>query len=488
MASKGYLKLRGRTWFVRVQIPPHLWKAAGGKREYVKTLETGDLNEANRRKHAHVAAFKQRIAALERHKPNELEDVYAKAVAFQEAMTRYKGVVLYEGGPNEEPYYATDEFLTQISDQAQELLETHGEKVADAFYRSAKGEATPLLRSQIETWLGEQAGIITGQTISQHRTAVNAFLAWAGDEGMLIEDVSRKRAGEYVAHLLTPDSAISRRTAGRYVSSLSSFWTWLEKRGLTQHNPWLRQGIAKKSTRGEANGRTQWSDDALVAVLSGSYTPRYTEIFHDLVRLALVTGARLDELCALTVGDVHQRDDGWWITIREGKTEAALRDIPVHESAAHVLKRRLKSTKSSFLIDGLVAGGPDKKRSWHVSKAFGRYTRKLGLGEKRQVFHALRNTFIEVMEAAEVPESTVKLITGHARQSMTFGRYSKGERVPLRAAINKLRYSSGVMRLIRKPTREKQTTTTTQKTTGRREGPQGRRTVVLRKPAGQRRA
>src|SRR5690348_13689934 len=47
-------------------------------------------------------------------------------------------------------------------------------------------------------------------------------------------------------------------------------------------------------------------------------------------------------------------------------------------------------------------GGLDKKRSWNVSKAFGHYTKKLELGEQRQVFHALRNTFTEAMEAAEV--------------------------------------------------------------------------------------
>jgi hypothetical protein len=51
----------GHTWFVRVQIPAHLWKAVGGKREFVKTLKTGDLNEANRLKHAHVAAFSGRL-------------------------------------------------------------------------------------------------------------------------------------------------------------------------------------------------------------------------------------------------------------------------------------------------------------------------------------------------------------------------------------------------------------------------------------------
>ena len=347
--------------------------------------------------------------------------------------------------------YATDEWLSQISDEANEFVEEYGEKAGVAFYKVAKGEGT-LLHSQVETWLGEQAGVITGQTISQHRTAVNGFLAWAG-EGELVEDVSRKRAGEYVSHLLAPDSAIRRRTVGRYVSSLSSFWKWLEARGLaTQgNNPWRGHGIDKKSSRGETKERRQWTDGALIKILSSSYTQRYTKIFHDLVRLTLATGARMEELCTLTAGDVHQRDDGWWITIREGKTKAALRDIPVHESAAHVLKRRLKDAKG-FIFEGLIPGGPDKKRSWHVSKAFGRFTRKLGLGDAREVFHSLRNTFIEAMEAAEVPESTVKLIVGHARQSMTFGRYSKGQRVPLRDAINKLHYSSGLMRLIRAAT------------------------------------
>jgi hypothetical protein len=36
----------------------------------------------------------------------------------------------------------------------------------------------------------------------------------------------------------------------------------------------------------------------LVKLLSGSYTPRYTAILHDLAKLALMTGARLAELCA----------------------------------------------------------------------------------------------------------------------------------------------------------------------------------------------
>jgi integrase len=455
MALTDYLKRRGQTWYVRVQIPQHLWAAAGGKREYVKSLKTRDLSKANQLKHAHVAVFQSQIRALERTMrgtsvPDDpLAEVHAKALSLRYSWDRVKDEkpVHYDFDP-EQPYYPSkDATEDAILNEARELAESHGDEVADTFLKIAKGKGTPF-RGLIDTWLAEQTGSITQQTVSHHRVAVKAFRKWAG-EGVLIEDVSRKLAGDFVSHLLKPECALSAKTVKRYASSLSSLWDWLEARGHgAQDNPWLRQGIAKRSKRGQVASRKQWTDAALVTLLGGYYTVRYTLTLHDLVRLALVTGARLNELCELETRDAHHREDGWWISIRQGKTDAAVREIPIHYSAAHIIERRRKSA-DGFLFEGLFPGGPDKKRSWNVSKAFGHYTRKLDLGEQRQVFHALRKTFTEVMEAAEVPESTTGLLIGHRRASLTYGHYSKGERVKLRSAIDKLRYSPEVMRLIR---------------------------------------
>ena len=74
-----------------------------------------------------------------------------KALAWRAAMEKHKGKVLYEA-PDGAPYYATDEFLSQISDEANEFLDTHGEKAATNFYKIAKGEGTPL-RQHVDTWL-----------------------------------------------------------------------------------------------------------------------------------------------------------------------------------------------------------------------------------------------------------------------------------------------------------------------------------------------
>ena len=86
------------------------------------------------------------------------------------------------------------------------------------------------------------------------------------------------------------------------------------------------------------------------------------------------------------------------------------------------------------------------------------------MSDRRSTHYARR--FVEVMEAAEVPLSTIQLIIGHARQSLALDVYSKGQRVQLREAINKLHYAKDVMRLIRKPTtQEDKTPKTTEKRT-----------------------
>jgi hypothetical protein len=66
------------------------------------------------------------------------------------------------------------------------------------------------------------------------------------------------------------------------------------------------------------------------------------------------------------------------------------------------------------------------------------------------VFHALRNTFMGYMEGHGVPESTTKLLVGHARESMTYGHYSDGQRVDLRQAMLKLDYGAEITELIRR--------------------------------------
>jgi hypothetical protein len=83
MSRNQYLKKQGNTWHVLVQVPARLQKAADCW-AYIKTLGTGDINEANRLKYSYVAAFKRKIEALRRGETNTgvVADLYEQALAW----------------------------------------------------------------------------------------------------------------------------------------------------------------------------------------------------------------------------------------------------------------------------------------------------------------------------------------------------------------------------------------------------------------------
>jgi integrase len=432
-----YLLKQYNTYSVVVEIPKRLHAKAGQKR-FKRSLETDSLAEANRLKHAHVAEFQRQIAALAKGADDPDAQLFKLATDFRHALDS-SDRRWHEDGQGRE-WSEHEEELDRLKEKAREVLDTKGSETAARFYKAAMGEAT-FLKDQYPLWLAEVQHV--GQTKVQHTSTLKRFMAWS-NENVTVEETDRKKAGTYVSHLLG-SSGLSRATVKRHVSSLSTLWRWLVGRGIAQENPWRDQQLGKKSTIPFRKGLP---DEAILKLLNGTYsTANFATLLSDLLRLALLHGARLEELCALKSGDVHKRPDGYWMMITSGKTEAAQREIPVHPSAVSIIERRLDD-KDEYLFKGLTAGGPDDKRSWYVSKAYGRFREQVGVDQPGQDFHALRNTFIECMEGLEIAESTVKLLVGHKRTSMTYGHYSKGQRVSLRSALEKLDYGTKVMRAI----------------------------------------
>jgi integrase len=442
--DRRYLERRHDAWHVVVEIPKALRTKAGQKR-FKKSLATDSLTEANRLKWDIVADFKRRIEAL-----RNASQVAGDEALFQDGLAQRNWLQqTSDHVPEDAPLGAfsdREHVMDDIRERAREIAENDPEK-AQRYFAVATGAAT-FIRDTSKNWLAERVSHVRASVLDQQRAVINRYLHWAG-EYATIEETTRRKAGAYVTHLRSPASNLETSTARRHVSGLSALWQWLIERGMAESNPWRGHRWPKGR-----NGRSVIGDASLVKLLTGTPDPRsrYGDTLHDLIRLALTTGARLEELCALRIEDVEHRDDGWWLLIREYdghplKSPAANRDVPLNDAASHVIARR-KRNKEGFLFPGLTPGGPDNRRSWNVSRAFAAYRKRVGVTGRGEVFHALRNTFVEHMEAAGVPEATVQLLVGHARHSLTYGRYSKGELVNLREAINQLTYSNDVTKHI----------------------------------------
>jgi integrase len=331
-----------------------------------------------------------------------------------------------------------------VNEEAQVLLEAHGKPTADLFHSLATGNAE-LISDHYPVWLAQYNG--TDKTKALHKATLERFLTWAGQHTS-VQATTRRKAGEFVQHML--DEGLARKTIARHLSALSSLWRWLISRGIAEleprDNPWREHNIGAKK---EHTKRKGLSDEAVLKLLNASYpTSRYNVMFHDLVRLALLTGIRVDALCSLKRSDVEKRKDGYWLGIEFDKTPSGTRTVPLHTAGDAIMARRMKH-KGEFLFPDLA---PDKwgDRSGNFTKAYTRFRRRAEVNEKGQVFHTFRNTFLECLEAQGVPESTAKLLVGHKRASLTYGHYSKGERLELRASVRKLNYGRAIMAAIKR--------------------------------------
>ena len=445
MSSRQYLIRRGNTWSATVEIPKPLRPLVNGKSRYVKALGTSNLAEANRLKLPLVAEWKRQISLLEKQgKPDPLAKIRVEFEGWRNAIQ--SALDVWEEDEDGRLFNRKVDAVSDMLDEAKTLPAAVGPAMRDF----ALGKAT-LIRDLYPTWIAEFVG--KEQTKDQGGFAVRLYLEWAG-ETATVEEVTRKKAGQFVGHLLAT-SGKERRTIERYVSSLSSFWIWMLRRGHieTETNPWRGHGLASK--KGKKPTRRALANETVMKLLKARYSTngqgaerRYETVLPDVLRIALATGMRLGEICELEASDVERREDGLWFNLGEGKSEAAERSVPVHECIVPIVERRLKDN-DQYLIANLVRGGRDKRRSHHVSKAYGRFRKQAGVSGRWEDMHALRHTFASCIEGHDVLESTTQLLIGHSRGSLTYGHYSKGDRVNLRAAINRLDYGAEIMDAIR---------------------------------------
>lgn len=169
------------------------------------------------------------------------------------------------------------------------------------------------------------------------------------------------------------------------------------------------------------------------------------------VVLALSTGVRIGELCALTFGDVDLREGMVYvkrnverifdphtgrtkIVFNEGKTENSRRSIPVTGDILKMLKNYARVCRSDYYI---TSCSPQlvEPRTFRC-----RYRKlvleKVGLSHCEKP-HAMRHTFASKLVESEAPVKIVAELLGHADVSTTLNVYSHPSDEMKRKALTK---------------------------------------------------
>jgi integrase len=398
----------------------------------VVSLHTRDVHVARARRWGALKAFQAAIDTAGRtaKEPPEI----AVGLAYREHLLAANDALPVrmhaEASDADELYNGpTERDLTAdaLHDALSDLESQWGYERARAAADIAYGRATPL-PALVETWLAEggSRGPVKARTARQYRSDTAELTAWLRSASLspTIEAVTRKIAGRYVTEALSKEA--SRKTANRKISAVSAYWRWLIKRGHAEANPWAGQSLAKVSVGSRESGKRPFTEAELRALLAGKPDPELA----DAMRIAALSGCRIEELYRLTVADCA----GAWFDIRDAKTRAGIRRVPIHPDLAAIIRRRTEGRPASdYLFPEPGAPRVGYERSMAVSKRFGNYRQRVGVHDRaegqrqsRIDFHSFRRWFVTEARNAGNDRALVAAIVGHEVGNLTDDTYSGG--------------------------------------------------------------
>lgn len=471
----SFLEMHNGKWRVVVAVPKHLQPPLKSKLK--KGLKTDSLSQANRVKWGVIRLLRAEIEKVER----ELATKTTDALGVAKLLRRSRHEV-----PTEVNHYAIAEVIDEWQDKLRGkpityitehddvtgapikvgVYDPDKEAIARKFREIAMELGTPVDEHHQEYM---KTLVVTYRTRADDTRSLQYLREWCDLKKVpfTLEALRSVHAIEFCKKMGPADESPNRAlqivegtnldpvTRKKYLTRLTAYWTYLVDNEKTNVNIWsgCKISIPKKP---QYVKERLFTNDEVRRLLMGPAK----QAMQDLMRIAALTGARIEAIVSLKVGDTAEGA----FTFAAMKTETSDRDIPIHPDLQEIVDRRSKGKKPTD--DFFPEWPPVKKvdsmreRSFKASNQFTDYRRlckvddmyvrvkiapdgsrhydKEPIGEdegksgllklrrSRVNFHSFRRWFITRMEQAGVSPALVSAMVGHARQGTTLKIYSGG--------------------------------------------------------------
>lgn len=394
------------------------------------------LPEARKVRDIRLAEIHLEEHEVNRSKPGSLDEAYRFAEARREAdsgiIVSEHEVQLASGETDTETHTELDLIDERIVEQAMDLRDRYGLARADEYYDAALGQATPLNHIR-DRFLADWGQGKSQSTLNNFKTVYNEFLEFAGP-GITLQATNRRLVAGFVTEYL-PNKASPKAPSGqspttvqKKVTLIKQVWRWAMDRGVLEYaafTPWDRQ--APKGKQAERTVKRRRPLEPAEAQRLFGEAPKGTPL-GDIMRVALLTGVRLEEVASLTAEQLDGDCNGY--EILEGKSENAARYVPLVGDAYEVIAaRRERIGSSGPLFPELAVRESTGKRGGAISQRFTRLRRKV-LGDNTDnelVQHSFRHTWRTAARRAGVDDKTAKEMGGWSRGNDTDLPYDHAE-------------------------------------------------------------
>lgn len=431
-----YLAVHGGYWRVSMAVPKELQAELGTR--LIRGLNTTSVSIARIKREPIVREFKDAIEAAWAARGGKKRSLMAEAL-------EVRGM-LQDADPNMEDFLQqgiderVEEILSEGATWTTEVNEDgevdvrrpteEAEEKARQFRGLAAGFRTPIGGHLHDEFMRSLK--ISDRSKLDEPRALGLFVQFLRSRHLPIppeiEQITKREAVQFMDWLDQSDE-LSWASKAKYFGRIKFYWAWLSKREHAKENPFRDLTIEKPKTQREDDERP-YTDTEIQRLLMGS--PREGDGMLDVMKLAALTGARLDAVIDLQVGNLAKG----YFTFKAQKKERGGRDVPVHPALGEIVARRIRGKAPG---DPLFEDWPGPKppsvkpRSAYFSKRYTKYSSDIGVrdeveGKRRSLvnFHSFRRWFITKLERARVREPLIAAIVGHKRPGLTLGLYSGG--------------------------------------------------------------
>jgi integrase/recombinase XerD len=255
---------------------------------------------------------------------------------------------------------------------------------------------------------------------------VDALHATHTDLAAFLADLAGGRAGVARPNRITPRAPAAAATIGRKVACLRSFYRWLRREGVIEHDPAAELRGPRKSQR---LPRVLSREEVAHLLDAPSGTGALALRDRALLELMYACGLRVSEVTGLTLADVLE-DDALLRARGKGSKE---RVVPIGSKAMHALHAYL--TRGRPLLAGRTsaAGAESAKRGARtvflnsrgdsltrqgLYKIIQGHAQSAGLGDRMSP-HTLRHSFATHLLAGGCDLRSLQEMLGHADLSTT---------------------------------------------------------------------
>ena len=261
------------------------------------------------------------------------------------------------------------------------------------------------------------------------------------------------------------EDRLSVDTQTKLISRMTSLWNFLidEYPEYVSHNVFKKKSVTVTSRKAK-DKRESFTDDDIKTIFHhknflpavfeghGRQTIKYPYYFVPI--LAVLMGARLEEICQMRVADIMKVDGIWVYRIREEgkyneeetrvKNPYSERDIPLHPELIDTLKfvqyvKHIKKLGHERVFWELPKRGTVYSKN--VGKFFnGKYLVKIGIKKRGKSFHSFRHSVETHLTNANVNGRYIDFLQGHSQKGVGGNVYMKGIRVDvlLKDCVEKL--------------------------------------------------